>query len=374
MFDICIIGGGAAGLTAAITAKRLNSELNIVILEKKEKVGKKILASGNGKCNISNVNCKGYLEILEFFESVGVITRTDEEGRIYPYSEESKAVVRGLSNQLLKLGISVLTECQVKGIEKKDCYEISYDRKIINARKILIACGGKAAPKLGTTGDGYRWAKEFGHSVSKLAPALTAVKVSEDVKSLKGVREKCRVKLFYMNEVIFQEDGELQFTEDGISGICVFNMTRFMRIPEGKKLENGFEDYRIVIDFLPEINRATDLLKQRRKMDIKGLDSLVKEPLGNFIEKIAGEIMENEEKLLKTFYLSPIGLKGWDFAQITKGGVDMNQIHEDTMESKLVTGLYFAGEILNYDGPCGGYNLNFAWKTGMIAGRNMADV
>lgn len=375
MIDLCIIGGGAAGMTAAVTAKNLNPNLEIVILEKKEKLGKKILASGNGKCNLSNINCKGYIHILEFFQSMGLITRADEDGRIYPYSEESKAVVSAFWGALKKLGVSVKTGSCVKSVSKTDFFTINFNNgEMLKAKKVIIACGGKSAPKLGSTGDGYRWAKGFGHSVTKLIPALTAVDVSEKVSDLKGVREKAQITLLYKGNEIFREMGEVQFTEKGISGICVFNLSRFLVIPEGKSLSDGFSDYLIKIDFMPGFNQVERLLKERSALGIFDLNSLVKEPLAEYIRKLSGGNIKIQSEMLKSFTLSVTGVKGWDFAQVTRGGVCMDEINLETMESIIIKNLYFIGEVTDFDGPCGGYNLNYAWETGIKAGRNIANV
>lgn len=375
MVDICIIGGGAAGMTAAIHAKEANPDLDILILEKKNQLGKKILASGNGKCNLSNIKCKNVQQTLDFFGRLGVFTRTDSEGRIYPYTEESRAILDALKTRIDQLGIQVRTSAEVLELEKKKDFIVHLNTGTIKAKKVLIACGGKAGSQFGTTGDGYRLAKAFGHHVEKPIPVLTAVDVNEDMEKLAGIRVKGAVSLSYQDEIIFEEKGEIQFTKTGISGICVFNLSRYLLIPEGKTFQNGFEDYEIFIDFFPEEDEVLSLLEQRDAMGFKGkklLEYLVRGPIASWIYDLAeGDIAESAS-LLKAFPLTPKGAKGWDFAQATKGGVSFDDVNRETLESKLIKNLYFAGEVLDFDGPCGGYNLQNAWENGALVGKEMA--
>lgn len=416
MFDICVIGGGAAGMTAAIIAKENNCQLNICIAEKKQDLGKKLLATGNGKCNISNINCENYLKTLDFFSSIGVITRTDDAGRIYPYTEEARAVVEALSSRIKTLGIKVIRNCTVLNIAKKENFVVKLETlsvsekkaqpKIQNveAKKILIATGGKAGPEFGCSGDGYKFARIFGHTINKATPILTAVETVEDFSKFAGIRAKGKVSLIKVigelipqstteqaaaANVIFAEEGEIQFTKDGLSGICVFNLTRHIEIENGKTLEDGLREYKISVDFLPDID-IKDLLEQRKTLkDFTAKDLLrtfVREPLTLDIlrqsqispNKRASQLEKNQlislEKVLHNWQVSIKMLKGWKFAQVTKGGVDLGEINLQTMESKLVRGLFFAGEVIDYDGPCGGYNLQNAWETAIKAGKEMSNV
>lgn len=375
MIDICIIGGGAAGMTAAIHAKEANPELDILILEKKNQLGKKILASGNGKCNLSNIQCENVQQTLDFFGRLGVFTRTDSEGRIYPYTEESRAILDALKHRIDQLGIQVRTSAEVLELEKKREFILHLNTGMIYAKKVLIACGGKAGSQFGTTGDGYRLAKAFGHRVEKPIPVLTAVDVRESMEKFSGIRVKGMVSLSYKDEIIFEEKGEIQFTKTGISGICVFNLSRYLLIPEGRTFQNGFDDYEIFIDFFPEEQELLTLLEQREQLGFTGerlLEYLVRSPIAARIYELAqGDIAESAA-LLKAFPLTPKGVKGWDFAQATKGGVSFDDVDRETLQSKLISGLYFAGEVLDFDGPCGGYNLQNAWANGALAGKEMA--
>ena len=389
IYDICIIGGGAAGLACAAEVAKLVPGISIFIVEKNDVLGRKILSTGNGRCNLSNVACPGHEKVLRFFDSIGVITRTDGEGRIYPYSEDAKDVADALTDAVIKSGADVMTgaictscsydedehlyetQISVKGDDGKQQKEFS-----IISKRVLLSAGGKAAPKLGTTGDGYRIARKFYHTVTKLAPALTAVETHEDLSSLAGVRAKVRITLISHGGSLFEEDGEIQFTDYGISGICVFNMSRFMEIPEGRTLINGFDDYAVEIDFLPETRDAAALVKERIKNGAGTDDvlrSVVKQPVAEMIlEKTGGE-PEMTGWLLKHFMVHPSGVKGWDHAEITRGGIPLQEIKMDRMESKYYPGLFFAGEIIDFDGPCGGFNLENAWETGLRAAAAIAD-
>ena len=382
VYDICIIGGGAAGLAFAAETLRLKPGASVFIIEKNDSLGRKILSTGNGRCNLSNKACPGHEEVLRFFDSIGVITRTDDAGRIYPYSEDARDVRDALTDAVLERDAEVMTGAVCTSCsfdEKEMLYETQAsagDKTFsVTSKMVMLSAGGKAAPKLGTTGDGYRIAKKFYHTVTKLAPALTAVETHEDLSPLAGVRAKVRLSLIVHGGTIFEEDGELQFTDYGISGICAFNMSRFMEIPEGRTLINGFDDYAVEIDFLPGVNDngTLDLVRKRCEDTSVILRSIVKQQVAEMIlEKTDGD-PEMTAWLLKHFMVHPKGLKGWDHAQITRGGIPLKEIKMDKMESKYFPGLFFAGEIIDFDGPCGGFNLENAWETALRAARAAAE-
>ena len=376
MSSICIIGGGASGMTAAITAKKYAPDRTVIILEKMKEPGRKLKATGNGRCNLSNAECDGYIKTLDFFGGIGVMTRTEESGRIYPYSEDAADVVDALRGQLKDMGIRTICHAEVTAAEKTaDGFQVSWNGGRLLADRLLIASGGKAGPKFGSTGDGYRLARGLGHTVTRLAPALTAVETQENLRELSGVREKCAVRLLRQESVLCEERGEIQFTDYGVSGICVFNLSRFMELPEGSSRKDGFDGYEIRIDLLPEIQDAEALLAQRAGTGVPAdrlLCSLVKQPLAREISARAGENLSELAHQLKEFTVHPADLRGWQYAQVTRGGVPYSEIHPETMESKICPGLFFAGEILDYDGPCGGYNLQHAWETGIKAGKGLA--
>lgn len=410
-YDICIIGGGAAGFAAAVTAG--GHGRSVIVIEKKEKCCAKVAASGNGRCNLSNINCDDWSKTSGFFSSIGLLMRSDSEGRIYPYSEDGRDVAECLLRAARSRGVKILTDAEVYSVSHSvgevsgdapgkasgetaggagasgaspeasgETFIVKTKRGEYEATKVLIASGGKAAPKLGTTGDGYRLAKSLGHSVTKLSPVLTAVETEHPVKRLSGVREKCDVRLYEDENLKFSERGEVQFTDYGLSGICVFNMSRFMDIPEGMALENGLTVYDIELDLAPDFSESdlARVLSQNASL-AEGpgmMCSIVKKPLAEYIFETVcgGEGSASPESLaaaLKALRFKPRKLRGWDHAEVTRGGVPLYEIDPQTMESIIVPGLYFAGEILDYDGQCGGYNLQHAWMTGIKAGRAMAE-
>lgn len=398
-FDICIVGGGAAGMAAAIAAKEKNPTLKVCILEKKEQLGKKILATGNGRCNITNAECEGIELVTEFLERCNIIIKEEAEGRMYPYSEQAASVVNLLALTVKDLGVASFLNCNVLGIEENDegKFKLEIDcmneEVFITCDKVLLACGGKAAPQFGTTGDGYKIAKYFGHTVSKVFPILMPVECDNLKKGLKGARAKSNVSLLRDEQILSQESGEVQFTEDGISGICVFNLTRYIELINDSDPEKAitFKNYEVEIDFMPEFEEeeVLDMLQERKgrmaKMSVEHfLHSLVNEKIARYIidevvsdkeariRELTYDDIENITMHLKSFRCNLSGAKGWRDAQCTAGGVVLSEVENITMESKIKKNLYFAGEILDYDGPCGGYNLHHAWKTGMIAGESMA--
>ncbi len=371
-YDICIAGGGAAGLACAAFLMSERPGLRVLVVEKKDRPGRKIAASGNGRCNLSNLAAPGYPETKAFFEGLGLLTMSDGAGRVYPHSEDSRDVVDCLVSAAEKGGAEILCGTEVKAIRPANGgFEVELQgagekaARVIRTDKVLLATGGKAAPKLGTAGDGYRIAKGLGHTVTRLRPALTGVDTAENMKKqgLSGIRQKARVTLSRRGEATFSEEGEVQFTDTGISGIAVFNMSRYMDLDEG-----GFGVLAVSLDFLPECTgeEAAAIAAARPT-----LRSVVKENLAKAVLAQAEKTGRSAGAVLKDFRLTPTGLRGWDQAQVTRGGVPPAEVDPATSESKLVPGLYIAGELLDEEGPCGGFNLQQAWTTGTRAAGGM---
>jgi len=347
-YDVLIVGGGASGLACAITLKRNEKKLSVGIVEKKEMVGKKLSVTGNGKCNLTNMDCPKVGEIINFFSSVGVPVRTDEDGRVYPYSEDAAQVVTALRDEALKLGVEINTGISVMKIKPNTggLFEVMPG---FTANKVVISTGGKSYASYGTTGDGYIFAKDLGHIVTPLIPGLTGIEVSENIQTLKGIRAKGTVGLYENGELVLVEKGEVQFREDSISGICVMNISNHIR--RGK-------DYKILINFVPDFPKATI-------DDMYNAKALLKPELMKYIK----ERNLDPRKVIFT----PSGLKGWNEAQITCGGVSLDDVDMATMESRVVKNLYFTGEVLDIQEQCGGYNLNNAWTTGITCGLAIAE-
>ena len=373
--DICIIGGGASGMAAAIAAGRRISGERILVLEKLDEPGHKILATGNGRCNLTNTACGNAPRTRLIFRELGVFTREEEGGRVYPWCGDARAVQEALLAELERLHVRVSAGSEVTKAEVQGGSFIVSVRggKPVRAKTLLLACGGKAGPKLGTTGDGARLARQLNLKVTPLAPALTAMEVYDDVRSLKGIRANGTAALYFKDQKLAEEEGEIQFTSYGISGICVFNLSGKMVLPPGKTLKNGFDDYRVEIDLAHGLDVSASDFQGVTAEHLFPLESVVKRPLALRIAEEARGDGKACLRLLRHFTLHPKGLKGWDMAQVTRGGVAREELNPETMEALQYPGLYVSGELQDWDGPCGGYNLQHAWETGYAAGSAMAD-
>lgn len=355
--DVCIIGGGAAGLAAAAS---IDSGIRTCIVEKNEILGRKILATGGGRCNLTNAGCEGASATLDFFALLGLETFRDEEGRCYPYSGCASDVVKVLTDALGDRDCEVLTGCAAERVERipKESGSAPAGGRFlvhtgngltIEADSVLLTTGGKAAPQFGTVGDGYRIAKMLGHSVTRLYPILTGIECS-GVEGLKGIRARGIASLCKDGEKIGEEAGEIQFTADGLSGICVFNLTPLIHAEEGERPADAFRRYELVLDLAPDFTQ--EQIDARRST------------FGILNERLAQRVGKDE---IRKWRLPVTGVKGWRSAQCTAGGIPMDEVDPASQESRLVPGLYLAGEILNVQGPCGGYNLQNAWETGRRA-------
>lgn len=391
--DAAIIGAGASGLAAALTIKKHRPEASVLVLEKKERAAKKLAATGNGRCNLSNEACESKDIVFGFFSENGIMVRKDESGRFYPCSEDAGQLASLLTEEAVSAGVRIRLNNEVKKVEA--CPEGGFlllveekgAERTVYAKKLLIAAGGKSYPSMGTTGDGYVMARKLGHGITPPAPGLTAACTEmRELRTLKGVRAKAKVCLKFGADVISCEEGEIQFRSDSVSGICVMNLSNHMK-PHGNM---SFDGYVIAADFAPfcDINQLTAYMKtMQAKQGLSvcdALKSLIKYPLAeaavsrggispeSLISSLTEENIEKTVQSIKNFEIPVTGLKGWKEAQITCGGVATEEITAETMESKLVPGLYFSGEVTDYAGPCGGFNLHHAWLTGILAGKAIA--
>lgn len=382
MNDLIIIGGGAAGLAAAVAAKRSAPSMQVTVLEKKDKPGKKLRATGNGRCNITNTALETAPSTIAFFESLGIPAREDSEGRVYPFSESAPGVAEIFTDQLKALGVKLQTNTPVRAISvEKDCFAVETEKKQFLGKAVILATGGKAGPAYGCSGDGYTLAKALGHNVTKTLPVLTGICCADMPEALKGIRVKGKLSLICRDRVVFSEQGEVQFTDYGISGICVFNLSRYLKYLGEEKLT----PYTIVLDLAPERSFAAVLSSWRQdtvlgeKACIDAVSGIIKPPLAALLLKQAG--IKEKRKLselsaseistmdghLHHLSFKPVSTMGFKMAQCTAGGIADTEVDGKTLASKIVPGLYFAGEILDYDGPCGGYNLDHAFNTGRRA-------
>lgn len=424
---VVIVGGGASGLVAAITAARGGA--NVTILEHKDRVGKKILMTGNGKCNLtnmSNLHGKYYStdekslnmiyeafdrfsakDTIDFFESIGLYTKEKRDGGVYPMSEQAACVLDVLRSECEHLKVDIITDCDIQEIindkNKKLIKLVKYIRdtnvqneknngkkkaknkqgEIIGEEKIkliadniILATGGKAAAVAGSDGSGYVYAKKMGHSIVEPLPALVQLRCKGDYfKSISGVRTQAGLKLYVDNQLVACEEGELQLTDYGISGIPVF---QFSRIAARALYES--KPCKVMIDFLPQLPKNPDLEKYSYKK--------VEEFLSGMVNKKIASLICRKNGISQSDTIGSIGVKktvkcvdelrqyeveveetnSFDNAQVCCGGVPLNEVSSD-FESLKCKNVYIVGELLDCDGICGGYNLQWAWTTGIIAGR-----
>lgn len=398
-YDFIAVGGCSAGIVAAINAKRLNPDLKVAIIEKLPRIGKKLLATGNGKCNLTNLYALDHdytnkdfasfalskyspEKITEFFESLGLLCYSDSAGRVYPESNTAASVVDALRFEIERLGIDVYCDTPVTDIKKKKDFVVNGE---FVCKKLLVAAGGKSSPSQGSDGSGYLLVKMLGHSVTKLSPALVPLCASPEItKPMKGVRVRNVSLTLKGDKKIASSEGEILFTDYGISGIAAMELS--------SKAQKYIDDVKrspfTMVDFMPQTtyNELVDYLKNLNK--IKGfcqIDNLLTGFLPKAVgiaickaaklyksDKLISELTEKDlrqiAEKIKSFSLEVTGTKGFINAQVTSGGVKVNEIDSRTMQSKICDGLYFAGEIIDVDGGCGGFNLQWAWASGMLAG------
>ncbi len=403
--QVAVIGGGAAGLTAAIWAAR--SGASAVILEHTDRVGKKILSTGNGRCNLTNSKMEascyrsgdpqfpmeaisqfGWKDTLRWFSSMGLLCRCRMESYYYPMSDQASAVLDCLRMECSRLGITIRTGIQPERIRRmregrRSFYEIMTDQGEVRADAVILACGSKAAPNTGSDGSGYELAKSLGHRIIKPLPALVQLRCQGNhYRQLAGIRTEADLRLLVNDREMWRERGELQITDYGISGIPVFQLSRFAArgMDEGKKV-------RVMIDFLPFMDKKESriFLEQRFAEfgDRNGEDFLtgvLHKKLAAVLLKMAGirldqpvssaSIRQREHLLraIKEYEALVSSVNPFANAQVCCGGVDVREVDPSTMESRLMGDIYFAGEILDVDGICGGYNLQWAWSSGKAAG------
>lgn len=393
---IGIIGAGASGMAAALAAAE-NPEVEVLVLERQSRVGRKLLATGNGRCNLTNLHALegGYHggspdfskealtrfspeETLAWFRSLGLYTVAEPSGRVYPYSDQANSVVDVLRLAMDKPNITLVTGFTVEKIRREpEGFTLSSREDSYFCHKVIVACGGLAGSKLGGTMSGYQLLGKLGHRSTRLRPALVQIKCGwGGVVGLKGVRANCHVKIFRDEALFAQSTGELQFTEMGLSGPVIFEISRDVCFGKG--------DWEARLDFLPEMSpaelEAMLLERQQRNFPMEELlTGILHNRLGRVLTKAAGiggrqaGDLTREEigqvcRTVKAFAIPLTEPLGMDSAQVTAGGVLTENFDPQTMESRLVPGLYACGEVLDVDGDCGGYNLQWAWSSGRCAG------
>ncbi|MGN1123805.1 MAG: aminoacetone oxidase family FAD-binding enzyme [Eubacterium sp.] len=352
-----IIGAGAGGLACAIRLKQNNPNDEVIILERLEQAGRKILATGNGRCNLSNIDAENSSEVIEFFNGLGLEVRY-EEGRIYPYSNHASTVLEILLNACNKLGIKIIAQCNALKIERD--LTVKTDCGDFNADNVVVATGGMAQSALGSNGSGYEILKSIGHSITPLSPALVQLTSSSKYPNkLKGHRAKCNMTILLDGEAVKSEYGEVLFTQYGLSGIVTMNLSEI--VSENFALKNP-KNCHAVIDLVPEMSEEELIMHIEKFGSLLGI---LGSRLSEIINKQANGDIKKQAAFAKSWKLIITGTKGFDFAQITKGGADLNEF--DGFRSKKLDGVYACGEVLDRQFECGGFNLNFAFYSGIKA-------
>lgn len=393
---IIVIGGGASGIVASIFAKRDNNE--VIVLEKNNKCLKKLLITGNGKCNYFNddfsfehyysdsknlsfINDSNKRKVLDFFSSIGVVARV-KNGYYYPNSNQSYSVHNSLLKEAFLRGVEIKNGVKVLNIVKKsNSFIVSTDNGDFICDKVIVSTGGKSYPKTGSEGDGYLFGKSLGHKIVPVVPSLVGL-VSNDkfIKSLSGVRCDACVSLNSKSEI-----GEVQFTDYGLSGICVFNLSNI-----ASRLGNCSVKINFLYNFVSDFDSFCKLFDSVNGSVLNRsigelLEGYLNYNIVNVILKMSGidfycswNDLGNKKRILfdnlVSFNVDIVGTRGFDVAQVSLGGISLDDIDVNTFESKIVPGLYFTGEVMDVTGDCGGYNLGFAFLSGMIAGESVGDL
>lgn len=407
MNKILVVGGGAAGMMAAVTAARNGKKVRLI--EKNEKLGKKLFITGKGRCNITNaadieelfsavVSNPKFLyssfysmtndQVIDFFEELGVKTKVERGGRVFPESDHSSDVIRALEQEMKRLGVEIRLRAEAEEILAEDGRVTGVrlsSGKELHADAVIIATGGISYPSTGSTGDGYRFARECGHKVADLSPALVPMEVKEwYARELMGLSlRNVEIRITDGKKKLYEDFGEMLFTHYGVTGPVILSASSIV----GKKLRE--HPLTLHIDLKPALTEEQLDKRMLREFEANhnrqfknAVDSLFPSKLKPVIVELSGiqedkkvnEVTKEERlhfvRLIKDFSMTLTGMRGYNEAIITKGGVSVKEIDPGTMESKLVNGLYFAGEVLDLDAVTGGYNLQIAWSTGYLAGLN----
>ncbi|WP_352419408.1 NAD(P)/FAD-dependent oxidoreductase [Proteiniborus sp.] len=404
---VIIVGGGASGILAAISARKQGAD--VTILERNPRIGKKILATGNGRCNFTNVNADisyyhgsnpkfaysalsnfNVNETINFFSKIGIAPKIEEFGKVFPMSDQASSFLDVFLYELNEIGVNVICNAYVKNIKsnKGKFNIILEDGSTFQGDKVIIATGGKAMPSTGSDGNGFDLVKKLGHTIIDIFPGLVQLKLDGTFfKQIEGVKFVGTAEVLYKDKSLAKDRGDILFGNYGVSGPPIFQISRkagellhdnkepilkitimdTMSKEELKKLlvsrfeNNPMKTVEFSMVGLVNKRLIPVLLKEAEIHDLKC-------PVANLTKKELEKILN----ILTDWRFKIKGTKSWPSAQVTAGGVDTKEIDQNTMESKIVKGLYFAGEIIDIDGQCGGFNLQWAWSSGFIAGRNAA--
>lgn len=415
MADLVILGGGASGLMAAVSAARFIPGKNISILERGPRVGKKLLVTGNGRCNLTNLELdfsryhgapESFVsavfsqlppkETLSLFGRLGLLYREEGQGRCYPYGGQASAVLDVLRRYLEGRNVEERCQTSVEAVKRKPSgYELKTSGGVVFAKRLILASGGRAMPSSGSDGSGLKLAASLGLKASEPFPSLAPVRAASPVlKAVKGLRCRGRASLLADRKTVKQETGEIQFTDQGLSGICILNLSRLVGEFFSHRTVNRHktEKVELSLDLVPDLDYSSllsflqALLHGQPRLPVEQLLSgivnkrvglaLLKQLMPSALSRPCGSLSPSELKTIcrtvKDWRFSPTGTLGWQQAQSTAGGLLSSQFESATLESKGLPGLYACGELLDIDGDCGGYNLQWAWSSGFVAGKSAA--
>lgn len=392
VFKAVIIGAGASGLTSAIELAKSFKGEDIALVEKLNRVGKKILSTGNGQCNLTNAkissenyhsNQSGFYNyalekydadsMVKFYNELGILTTVDD-GKVYPLSKQASSVLDALRFKIESLNVNTFLESKVEKITKDKHFNVYLSNgEVIKGEKVVVAVGGKSASHLGTDGSSYSLLTSFGHKLTNLYPSLVQLKTDKaKIKGMKGLKLKANAKIIYNGKVIKERYGEVLFTDYGISGNAIFYLSSYA---VDKKCS-------ISLDLVPDLslNELVDfLVEKKNSCNYLTLENFLSGVINNKIASavlrnsgfdvncsVSGVDVEKIAKVIKNYSLTVIGSMGFDNSQVTKGGIDVSDVDDKTLQSKLVKGLYLVGEVLDVDGDCGGYNLQWAYSSARV--------
>ena len=400
IYDVIIVGGGASGIMAALSANE-NGNKNILILEKNNRIGKKILVTGNGRCNYTNVTMTSsdynhpefvekvfdqfdFSDTIDFFDNLGIIAKVEEEGKTYPLSEQASAFLDVFLFELNKRKIDVETEQTVISISKnREIFQVkTVDGGQFNSKNVIIATGGKSMSITGSDGSGFEIAEKLGHKITNLFPALVKLRVESDhLKHLSGVKFNTQVDLLLNDEVVQTENGDVLFANYGISGPTILEISRKANelLLERKKPElrvvliQSVSKAKIIDRFQnssdKEISQALIGIVNKRFISVLLKEAKI-EKSNLLVKQLSKEQLFSLINLFFDWRFKITGSLGFEDSQVTAGGININEVDAKTLQSKVISGLFFSGEVLDIDGRCGGFNLQWAWSSGYVAGKN----
>lgn len=402
--DVIIVGGGASGLMAALSAEENGA--NVTIIERNDRIGRKILATGNGRCNWTNIymtiedyhgenekfpySVLSQLDVygtMDYFERIGITPYIGDEGKVFPASLQSASVIDIFMYEIKNRNIKLELETKVLDIKKTDKFIVETDKKTYKADKVIVATGGMALPTSGSDGNGYELLKKKGHKVVDIFPGIVQLNLAgKFFKEISGVRIDGIAELYIDDVLSRSEEGDVLWTNYGISGPTILQLSRMAlkSLREGKKVEIGVKvvkdkdqnqlyEYLVSrFELMGERTLEESLVGLINKKLIRSIIKEVRLDKNKFVAEISNEEINELAKILSTWKFKVTGSQPWEFAQVTAGGIDTKEVNNRTLESNIIEGLYITGEILDVDGDCGGYNLQWAWSSGYVAGSEAA--